>query len=127
MKTLIKTCLLSAMLILPVNAYAQSDVPAESASAMNCPMTAQTADVQKNMNAMMTDMGAMMNSTRDPSMKAHMQKMHEQMSAMMVNMRKMGGGMMGGAMPPGGKDTDSASSTTPPSAPEDHEAHHPNQ
>ena len=127
MKTLIKTCLLSAMLTLPVNVYAQSDVPAKNASGMNCPMTAQTADMQKNMNAMMTDMGAMMNSTGDLSMKARMEKMHEQMSAMMVNMHKMGGGMTGGAMPQGGKDMGRAPSATPPAAPEGHEAHHPNQ
>ena len=51
-----------------------------------------------------------------------MQKMHEQMAAMMTNMRKMdgmmGGGMMGGGMM-GGKPAPSVA------APEDHADHHP--
>jgi hypothetical protein len=41
-----------------------------------------------------TPIGSMMGNTTDPSMKAQMQKMHDQMGAMMSNMQKMGGGGM---------------------------------
>ena len=67
--------------------------------------------MQKDMGAMMKDMSAMMSSTTDPSMKERMQKMHDQMGAMMGNMQKMGGGMMGGGMMQGGQNSDSAPST----------------
>jgi len=49
-------------------------------------------------------MSAMINGTSDPSMKARMQKMQDQMTAMMVNMQQMNGRMgvmmnQGGQMP----------------------------
>ena len=55
---------------------------------------------KKSMGAMMSNTNGMMESMTDPALKARMQKMHEQMAVMMVNMQKMNGtmGMMGGGM-----------------------------
>jgi hypothetical protein len=81
--------------------------------------------MQKDMGAMMAEMSAMMNSTSDPSMKARMQKMHDQMAGMLANMQKMHSGM-GGMMTPGGQNSDCTTSVAPSAAPEDHAEHHPN-
>lgn len=113
--------LASALLALSGLAHAVTIKPAP-ASGMNCPM--MDASMQKGMGGMMTDMSAMMKDTSDPALKARMQKMHEQMAAMMTSMRKMDGMMGGGMM--GGKPAGSPS-VTPPAAPEDHAAHHPKQ
>jgi predicted alpha/beta hydrolase family esterase len=94
-----------------------------------CPMRQSMmamGGMQRDMSAMMTDMSTMMNSTNDPSMKARMQKMRDQMAGMMTNMQKMGG-MMCGAMMEGGPNAGSIPSVAPPTAPEDHKGHHPNQ
>jgi len=121
MNILRNLCLASTLLALPGVAHADT----KPAPGMNWPMMGDAAGMQKDMGAMMTDMSAMLKDTSDPALKARMQKMHEQMAAMMINMRKMNGmmdgGMMGGGMM-GGK---AAPSLTPPAAPEDHAAHHP--
>lgn len=130
MKALLKACAISAVLAFPVAAHAE-DEAAKSESArktqmgMNCPMM---GDMQKNMGAMMKDMGAMMGSTNDPALKAQMQKMHEQMGAMMDRMHKMSSGMMGGGMmgnsAPKTEQKDESPSA-PSTSPEDHKSHHP--
>lgn len=114
----------------PDQQSAGRSVHRHSATAAQCANGAQGAmgqgmidmsSMHKDMSAMMTDMGAMMNSTNDPSMKARMQKMHDQMAGMMANMQNMGGKMMQGRQNSG-----STSSVAPSAAPEDHAAHHPN-
>jgi hypothetical protein len=72
-------------------------------------------------------MSAMMSNMSDPSMKTQMQKMHDQMGAMMSNMQKMGAGNMGGGMMKGGQSADDAKKATPPASTEDHNAHHTDQ
>ena len=132
MKALMNVCVVSA-LALPVAAFAETDTTPKTDTSqkapagMNCPMMGDTGAMQKDMGAMMKDMSAMMSSTTDPSMKGRMQKMHDQMGAMMGNMQKMGGGMMGGGMMQGGQNSGSAPSTTPPASSDDHNAHHPAQ
>ena len=96
-----------------------------SGGAMSCPMMADSGSMKNDMSAMMTDMGAMMNSTSDPTMKARMQKMHDQMAGMMANMQKMSSGM-GGTMRQGGQNSGSAPSVPPSATTKDHVAHHPN-
>ena len=116
MNILRNLCLASALVVLPGLAHADT----KPAPGLNCPMMG--ASMQKGMGGMMTDMSAMMKDTSDQALKARMQKMHEQMAAMMTYMRKMdcmmGGGMMGGGMM-GGKPAPSVA------APEDHADHHP--
>jgi len=123
MNRLRNLCLTSALLALPGLAYAET----KPAASMNCPMMGDTASLQKGMGGMMTDMDAMMKDAGDPAMKARMQKMHEQMAAMMTSMQGMHGGMMGGGMMGGGgmqaKPREAA--PIPPAAPDDHAAHHP--
>ena len=122
MNPLRKICLLSAILAFPASGYAQTDTAPKSSNGMNCPMTADMGAMQKNMGGMMADMSAMTTGMRDPSMKARMEKMHDQMTAMMVNMQKMGGSAM-----PRGQTPGSAALATPPASPEEHDAHHPAQ
>ena len=131
MKMLRNLSFISMFLALPGLADAQTAKPAPAAG-MNCPM--MDGSMQKGLGGMMTDLSAMMKDTTDPALKARMQKMHEQMAAMMTNMRKMGGmmggGMMGGGMMGGGMmdgKPAGAPSVTPPATPEDHAAHHPKQ
>jgi hypothetical protein len=120
MKTILRACLLAAVIAAPV--YAQSDT-SQSKAGMNCPMMAGSADMQKQMGAMMTDMRVMMDGTADPAAKARMQAMHERMNAMMANMQKMQGGMMPAPAPGTGK---AAEPSAPPAAgKESHEEHHP--
>ena len=109
MKKLITLCLFSALLAAPA-------VAAEK-SAADCPGKAQMGEMQKSMGTLLGDSEGMMKMMKDPAQRARMQKMHDQMSLMMVNMRKMNGqgGMMGGSMMQGAK---------PNPAPEDHETHH---
>jgi hypothetical protein len=136
MKTLIKACLLSAMLTLP--AYAQTDTAPKADAApkaatgmmMNCPMMGDMGGMQKDMGGMMSDMQAMMKDTKDPAMKERMAKMHTQMTAMMASMQKMGmGGMMGNGMMGGQQPANAAPAKpeTAPVSPDDHAAHHPAQ
>jgi hypothetical protein len=150
MKTLIRSCLFSALLALPVAASAQNDttpkaetVPkAASGMMMACPMMADMGAMQKDMGAMMSDVDGMMKDTKDAATKEHLQKMHDRMAAMMVNMQKMGGmmGNMMGGMTSGAQQPGSAAPTAPaapaapatpatpaPASPEDHQAHHPAQ
>lgn len=87
---------------------------------MNCPMM---GGMQSNMGKMATEMNAMIGRMQDPSMKEHMQKMHDQMVDMMSNMGGMkGGAMMGGQTPP-----KNGASTPSPDLPDEHKAHHPEQ
>ena len=109
--------LAGALLMLPGLAHADT----KPASGVNCPMMGEAASMQKSMGGMMTDMSAMMKDTSDPALKARMQKMHEQMAAMMTNMRKTDGMMTGGMMQ--GK----PDAVAPPAKPDDHAAHHPKQ
>ena len=140
MKTLIKACLFSAILTLP--AYAQTGTAPKADAApkaatgmmMNCPMMGDMSGMQKDMGSMMSGMQAMMKDTTDPAMRERMAKMHEQMSAMMVNMQKMGGmmGMMGSGGMPGASQPNNTAPAAPaapakPPAADDHEAHHPAQ
>ena len=120
MKNLLKLCLLSAVLLLPNFAYAQTDAAPKSTTSMNCPMAGNMSGMRQNMGAMMTDMGTMMKNTTDPSMKARMQKMHDQMGTMMTQMQQMGGGMMGGNMMQGGQNAPAK----PPATPDNHASHH---
>jgi len=115
MNILRNLCLASALLALPGLAYADT----KPAAGMNCPMMGDT--LQKGMGGMMTDMSAMMKDIGDPVMKARMQKMHEQMAAMMTSMQ----GMHGGTMMGGGGMQAKPREAAPPAAPDDHAAHHP--
>lgn len=124
MRNAIRACLLSAMLVLP--AYALTGTDQKSASGMHCPMMAGSGDMQKGMNGMMTEMRAVMDNINDPALKTRMQKMHDQMGAMMVNMQKMSGCMIGAMMQGKPKAADPAPAAPAiPTAAEDHEAHHP--
>ena len=121
MNILRNLCLASALLALPGLAYADT----KPAAGMNCPMMGDATSLQKGMGGMMTDMSAMMKDIGDPVMKARMQKMHEQMAAMMASMQGMHGGMMGGGMMGGGRMQAKPREAAPPAAPDDHAAHHP--
>ena len=115
--------LVLAMLIAPAAAYAQGDAPAKTA-VMNCPMMGQMTAMQKDMSGLMGDMDAMLQGVSDPAAKARMQMVREHMTAMMANIRMMGG-MMGGAVAPqSGNDISRAPSATTPAAPEGHDTHH---
>jgi hypothetical protein len=129
MKRLMKLCLISAILALPAQTYAQNDASPSlpHSASMNCPMAAQAVEMQKTMNSMMSDMSAMMKGMRDPQMKERMGKMRDQMAANMVHMQEMHG-TMGGAMMPGGQNPNDAAATgssAPPQNPAEHDAHHP--
>jgi len=126
---------LAAALSLPVPAHAEElaaspqAVTAEKPAAqpfmgnMNCPMM---ESMQKNMGSMMGDMNSMMQMMSDPAMKERMQKIHENMGAMMQQMmamqKNMGGMMQGGNM--GGKITNEAPAAA---APEVKDPHHPDK
>ena len=143
MKSVIRICGFVALLALPAFSYAQDTTtpkaggPAVSGGMMaNCPF-ADTSGIQRDMGNMMSQMQAMMNTTKDPAMKQRMQNMREHMAAMMVNMQRMGmGGVTGNMMgrgtggPPFGNvapATPETAPTTVPDSPDDHEAHHPDQ
>ena len=127
MKNLVKICAMTAMLVL-------STVPAMAEQAAAPPAAAAPNDaggmmmcrkMQKDMASMMQDMDGMIKSTSDAAMKERMQKMHDQMGAMMSDMQKMHegmGGMMGRGMQ--GKAPASAPSAATP-AEDDHKTHHP--
>lgn len=103
--SVIKAFLFSALLTYPIMSYAQTDSAAQGDS-KHCP-TVDTAMLQKNMGAMMSNMNAMMTGTSDPAIKERMRKMHDQMASMMSNMRQGGSGsgaMMGGPAMHGGQD-----------------------
>ena len=134
MKHVMMICAFAALLALPFAASAQNVAPKADGSAANnarnCPMIAGMPGVQKDMGGVMSEMQAMMKDTKDPALKERIQKMHEQMSAMMASMQKMGGmGMMGNMM--GGQQPGNAAPAKPetapspaPEPPEDHDAHH---
>jgi hypothetical protein len=128
-KALIKIYLTLAITALPAPLFAQPDTAPKPPNAMNCPAGADMGAMQKDMGGMMTDMNAMMSGMNDPKIKERMQKMHEQMAAMLANMQKMGGMMGGGAVRGGQAPANAAPAApaTPPAAPEDHDAHHPGQ
>ncbi|MDI9850070.1 hypothetical protein QM467_18705 [Rhodoblastus sp. 17X3] len=119
----------SALLLLAAPAFAEMDA-AKPEKGMGCPMS-DTADMQKNMSTMISEMGAMMKDASDPAMKERMQKMQDQMAAMMSMMQKMGGGMMGGGMKGGGmmKGGQGSGEMKAPAAPspDDHKSHHPTE
>ena len=115
MKDLIKMGLFSLLLAAP--AYAQP--AAKSMDSTNCPAAAQMGDMQKSMGALLNDSDGMMKMMKDPAQLVRMQKMHDQMGVMMVNMSQMNGGMMNGGMMQGGKPA------TPPDASDDHGARQP--
>jgi hypothetical protein len=121
MKNLIKLCLFSALLTAP--AYAQTG---KGTAMADCPGKAQMGDMQKSMGALLGDSESIMKMMKDPAQLARMQKMHDQMGAMMVNMQKMNGmsGMMGGGMM-GGSMMRSGKPATPPA--DDHGARHPDK
>ena len=146
MKIFLRAYLFSALLALPVAASAQTDTtPKDGAPKavggmmMNCPMMTDMGGMEKDLGAMMSDVDGMMKDAKDPAAKDHLQKMHDRMAAMMVNMQKMGGmmGNMMGAAPPGAQQPGGAAPTAPaapatpatpaPVSPEDHQAHHPAQ
>ena len=125
--SVISACLFSAALMLPAYAYAQGEATPKGMGGLNCPMTTDTTAMQKDLGTMMKDVDGMMKGTLNAAMKDHLQKMHDQMTAMMVNMQKMGG-MMAGGMMQGGQQPGSAAQSKPdkPSvSPEDQDAHHP--
>jgi hypothetical protein len=80
-----RTCLFLVLLALPTVAYAQIG-PAPKSPA-DCPVV-DTSTIQKNMGAMMDNMGSMMADTSDSGVKTRMQKMHNQMVSMTTGMRK---------------------------------------
>ena len=140
MKIFLRAYLFSALLALPVAASAQTDTtPKDGAPKamggmmMNCPMMTDMGGMEKDLGAMMNDVDGMMKDAKDPAAKDHLQKMHDRMAAMMVNMQKMGGmmgNMMGGRTTQGSQQPGSAAPAvpaTPPVSPEDHQAHHPAQ
>jgi hypothetical protein len=141
MNTLMRAGLLSAMLALPLTASAQTDTTPKADTApkaaggmmMNCPMMTDMGGMQKDLGVMMGDVEGMTKDAKDPATKETLQKMHDRMAAMMVNMQKMGGmmgNMMGGRTTQGGQQPGSAAPAapaTPPVSPEDHQAHHPGQ
>jgi cystathionine beta-lyase/cystathionine gamma-synthase len=117
MRALIKICVFSIALALPAAAMAQPNNAAKSSGAMNCPMMADKASMQKDMGGMMSNMSAMMTKTSDPGMKDRMRSMHHQMAEMMSKMQKMRGGM-----------ADMKHPNMPPAEKrENHEIHHPNK
>lgn len=82
--------------------------------------------MRKNLGDMMGNIDDMMKNARSPDMQKRLQVMHDQMSAMMVQMQQMQG-MMGSGMMRDGQEPSTASPTTPaPLAPTDHNTHHPN-
>ena len=141
MNTLIRAGLFSAMLALPLAASAQTDTTPKADAApkaaggmmMNCPMMTDMGGMQKDLGVMMGDVEGMTKDAKDPATKETLQKMHDRMAAMMVNMQKMGGmmgNMMGGRTTQGSQQPGSAAPAvpaTPPVSPEDHQAHHPGQ
>jgi hypothetical protein len=139
MKILVRAGLLSALLALPFTASAQTDTTPKADAApkatggmmMNCPMMTDMGGMQKDLGLMMGDVEGMTKDAKDPATKETLQKMHDRMAAMMVNMQKMGGmmgNMMGGRATQSGQQPGSAAPAapaTPPASPEDHQAHHP--
>jgi hypothetical protein len=133
--------LFSAMLALPLTASAQTDTTPKADAApkaadgmmMNCPMMTDMGGMQKDLGVMMGDVEGMTKDAKDAATKETLQKMHDRMAAMMVNMQKragMMGNMMGGRTTQGGQQPGSAAPAapaTPPVSPEDHQAHHPGQ
>ena len=127
MNNLLKLSLISAIVSLPSYASAQSN----AAPSNQCVTLTDTSAMQKNMGTMMSGMDDMMHGTQDPAMKAHMQNMHDQMAAMMANMKNMNGSLMHSGMMRGAMMQDKGKSGSTPSAapgvtPADHAAHHPN-
>jgi hypothetical protein len=98
MRTLIKACLLLAAAAVPV--YAQSDTKEDATPmpAPNCPMMADTAEMENGMSGIVSEMGAAMDATKDPAMKQRLQGMRDRMNTMMANMRTMQEHMAGGMM-----------------------------
>ena len=141
MNTLMRAGLFSAMLALPLTASAQTDTTPKVDAApkaaggmmMNCPMMTDMGGMQKDLGVMMGNVEGMTKDAKDPATKEALQKMHDRMAAMMVNMQKMGGmmgNMMGGRTTQGGQQPGNsapAAPATPPVSPEDHQAHHPGQ
>ena len=123
MRNLIKLCLFSALLATP--SYAQA--AAKNGAAADCPAKAQMGDMQKSMGALLGDSEGMMKMMKDPAQLARMQKMHDQMAVMMVNMQKMNGGMMGSGMMQGGMMQGGKKIEGTPATPEDHAAPHAGQ
>ncbi|HKY19163.1 MAG TPA: hypothetical protein VJL82_09540 [Rhizomicrobium sp.] len=143
MKHLIRACLVSALMALPVAASAQSDVAPKAEAPkvaagkmMACPMMGEMAAMQKDMDMMMGEVKGMMKDAKDTAQNEHLKKMHDHMAAMMVSMQKMSamhgmmGSMMSGGMP-GAPAPNNAAPAAPapnnaaPVSPEDHRAHHP--
>ena len=134
MKALTLASLLALAITFPGGASAQSEAATKAGTGMHCPMMGDMSAMQKDMGAMMSDMDGMMKGMSDPSLKARMQKMHDQMAAMMTNMKNMNGGMgmmggnmMGGKMKQGGETPSPAPSAAPPASSKDHQAHHPKE
>lgn len=143
MEHLIRVCLVSALMVLPVAASAQNSAAAKAEAPkaapgmmMACPMMGDMAAMQKDMGAMMGEVEGMMKNTKDPAQNEHLQKMHDRMTAMMVNMQKMSamhgmmgnmtsGGMPGAPAPNNAAPAAPAPNNTSPVSPEDHQAHHP--
>ena len=115
MKKITRLFLFITTLALPTYAQAQ-DTLVDAGKTMNCPMM---TDMQK-------EMGGMMGSMSDPTMKERMQRMHDKMGDMMARMQTMHEGMgagmikdgkMGNGMMGQGSNNSAASS-------ENHDAHH---
>jgi hypothetical protein len=127
--SLLRIVLLSAALAVPGMVCAQPVTAPKTLKNGNCPVV-DTSAMQKNMGMMMENVSAVMGSTSDPSLKARMQNMHDQMASMMGNMQQMNGNgammgsaMMGGAAMHGRKDPSNKS----PATTEGRDSHHPKQ
>src|SRR6185295_1554178 len=85
MKNVLRACLFSTLLALPVAASAQTDTPkadapkAAGGMMMNCPMMADMGGMQKNLGTMMSDVESMMKGAKDAGTKERLQKMHDGM------------------------------------------------
>lgn len=124
MKRLVKACVASALFLVPANTFAQEASAEKNVPSVACATKIKMIGVENGMGSMMAEMVAMKGAMRDPKMKAQMQKMHTQMSAMMANIETMNGGMMGHETASARKKKGATSSAEPPGA---HQDHHPAQ
>ena len=111
----------------------QNKAAPSSASSMMANCTQHMSGIQKDLGDMIGNVDDMMKNAKTADMRKRLKAMHDQMSAMMTNMRQMqgmmGAGMMEGDMMRGGQQPISVPPTTsapPPVAPDDHKAHHSN-
>jgi len=124
MKTALPALALLTIIASPVQSG--SAATETTGTAMNCPMMSQTAEMQKEMGGMMSEMRTLMDGTTDPETKTRMQRMHDHMTAMMANMQKMHGGLMHHPAAASSKPAEPPAHSQAPAS-DEHDIHHPSK